>query len=65
MFDLKTPIENLYLVGPSRAKILKRLDIHTLGDLLFYFPCTSRFAPVHGTAPFRTTGTCPEPERSE
>lgn len=38
MFDLKTPIENLYLVGPQRAKLLKKLEIHTLGDLLFYFP---------------------------
>ncbi|MBI4049730.1 MAG: ATP-dependent DNA helicase RecG [Candidatus Doudnabacteria bacterium] len=38
MFDLRTPIENLYLVGPARAKILKRLEIQNLGDLLFYFP---------------------------
>ena len=26
MFDLKTSIENLYLVGPARAKILKKLE---------------------------------------
>lgn len=38
MFDLKTPIENLYLVGPARAKLLKNLGIKTLEDLLFYFP---------------------------
>lgn len=38
MFDLKTPIENLYLVGPARAKLLKKLEINTLEDLLFYFP---------------------------
>ncbi|OGE81935.1 MAG: ATP-dependent DNA helicase RecG [Candidatus Doudnabacteria bacterium RIFCSPHIGHO2_01_FULL_46_24] len=36
--DLKTPIENLYLVGPARAKILKKLGVQTLGDLLYYFP---------------------------
>src|SRR3989344_2381793 len=40
MFDLKTPIEELYLVGPARAKLLKRLGISTLSDLLFYFPRT-------------------------
>ncbi|HTL39363.1 MAG TPA: ATP-dependent DNA helicase RecG [Methylomirabilota bacterium] len=38
MFDLKTPIEQLYLVGPARAKLLKNLGINTLEDLLFYFP---------------------------
>jgi ATP-dependent DNA helicase RecG len=38
MFDLNTPVEKLYLVGPSRAKLLKKLEIETLKDLLFYFP---------------------------
>src|SRR3989338_9623340 len=38
MFDLKTPIENLYLVGPARAKLLHNLGIKNLEDLLFYFP---------------------------
>ncbi|MBI2607453.1 MAG: ATP-dependent DNA helicase RecG [Candidatus Doudnabacteria bacterium] len=38
MFNLTTPIENLYLVGPARAKLLKKLELNTLGDLLFYFP---------------------------
>jgi ATP-dependent DNA helicase RecG len=38
MFELNTPIENLYLVGPARAKLLKRLEIKTLEDLIFYFP---------------------------
>jgi ATP-dependent DNA helicase RecG len=38
MFSLNTPIENLYLVGPARAKLFKKLDINTLEDLLFYFP---------------------------
>ncbi|MBI4363515.1 MAG: ATP-dependent DNA helicase RecG [Candidatus Doudnabacteria bacterium] len=36
--NLDTPVENLYLVGPARAKILKKLEISTLKDLLFYFP---------------------------
>ncbi len=38
MFDLRTPVEELYLVGPARAKLLKNLGIETLADLLFYFP---------------------------
>ncbi|HEX5430288.1 MAG TPA: ATP-dependent DNA helicase RecG [Patescibacteria group bacterium] len=38
MFELHTPVENLYLVGPARAKLLKHLGIKTLSDLLFYFP---------------------------
>ncbi len=38
MFNLNTPIEELYLVGPARAKLLKNLGIVTLQDLLFYFP---------------------------
>jgi len=38
MFNLDTPIEDLYLVGPARAKLLKKLEIRTLEDLLFYFP---------------------------
>lgn len=38
MFDLSTPVEELYLVGPARARLLKNLRIYTLEDLLFYFP---------------------------
>lgn len=38
MFDLKSPIDKLYLVGPARAKLLKNLGVQTLEDLLFYFP---------------------------
>ncbi len=38
MFDLSTPIQNLYLVGPARSKLLRNLGIETLEDLLFYFP---------------------------
>ena len=50
MFDLNTPIEKLYLVGPARAKLLKNLGIKTLEDLLFYFPRThqdlSKFSEI-------------------
>ena len=38
MFNLNTPVEQLYLVGPARAKLLKNLGLHSLADLLFYFP---------------------------
>src|SRR3989344_1352190 len=51
IFDLKTPVEDLYLVGPARAKLLKNLGITTLEDLLFYFPRShqdlSKFTPVN------------------
>ncbi|MDP4000748.1 MAG: ATP-dependent DNA helicase RecG [bacterium] len=50
MFSLSTPIEQLYLVGPARAKLLKNLEITTLADLLFYFPRThhdlSKITPI-------------------
>ncbi len=50
MFNLNTPIEELYLVGPARAKLLKNLGIATLQDLLFYFPRghadLSQFTPI-------------------
>src|SRR3989344_4992334 len=38
MFALNTPVEQLYLVGPARSALLKKLGIVTLNDLLFYFP---------------------------
>jgi ATP-dependent DNA helicase RecG len=51
MFSLNTPIEQLYLVGPARAKLLRNLGIKTLEDLLFYFPRThndlSKFTPIN------------------
>lgn len=51
MFNLSTPVEELYLVGPARAKLLKNLGIHTLEDLLFYFPRAhqdlSTFTPIN------------------
>ncbi len=50
MFNLNTSIEELYLVGPARAKLLKNLGIKTLEDLLFYFPRAhsdlSKFTPI-------------------
>src|SRR5690348_4850224 len=50
MFELTTPVEQLYLVGPARAKLLKQLGIGTLGDLLYYFPRghndLSKFTPI-------------------
>ncbi len=36
--NFSTPIENIKYIGEKQSKKLKRLKIHTLGDLLFYFP---------------------------
>jgi len=33
-----TPVQFVKGVGPARAKLLKRLGIETLADILFYFP---------------------------
>jgi ATP-dependent DNA helicase RecG len=50
MFDLATPVEKLYLIGPARAKLLQNLGVKTLRDLLFYFPRyhqdLSKFSPI-------------------
>jgi ATP-dependent DNA helicase RecG len=35
---LSQPVDSLATVGPARAKELRALNIHTLGDLLDYFP---------------------------
>src|SRR5687767_6230841 len=37
------PVESLEGVGPTRAKQLKELGVHTLGDLVEYFPRTYQF----------------------
>jgi ATP-dependent DNA helicase RecG len=54
MFDFNTPVENLYLVGPARAKLFKHLGIHTLEDLIFYLPRAhhdlSSFTPISDLA---------------
>ena len=34
----KKPVRELYGVGPSKEKLLARLDIRTVGDLLNHFP---------------------------
>lgn len=36
--NLKTPISELYMVGPIYAKRLAKLNINTVEDLLFHFP---------------------------
>lgn len=36
--DLKTPVSQLFMVGPTYARRLKKLNITTLGDLLYHFP---------------------------
>lgn len=36
--DLNSPVQYLKGVGPQRAKLLERLGIATIGDLLFHFP---------------------------
>lgn len=36
--NLKTPIRELYMVGPIYARRLKKLEIETVGDLLYHFP---------------------------
>ena len=38
MPDLSTDVRYIKGIGEQRAKALARLDIHTLGDLLHYFP---------------------------
>jgi len=36
--DLSTPVQYLKGVGPARAKILEKIGIETVEDLLYYFP---------------------------
>ena len=36
--NFSTPIENIKYIGEKQSKKLKKIKIHTLGDLLFYFP---------------------------
>jgi ATP-dependent DNA helicase RecG len=45
--SLDTSIEALKGVGPVRARLYRRLAIHTVGDLLFHFPIRHQsFPPV-------------------
>ena len=36
--DLLTPVQFLKGVGPARAELLERLGLHTVRDVLFFFP---------------------------
>ena len=38
MIDLKKDIQFIKGVGPSRVKLLHKLNIYTLNDLITYFP---------------------------
>ncbi|MCK4998805.1 MAG: hypothetical protein KAS23_04690, partial [Anaerohalosphaera sp.] len=43
--DLSTPVQFAKGVGPAKAKTFAALEVHTLGDLLDYFPRTYSFLP--------------------
>jgi ATP-dependent DNA helicase RecG len=43
--ELSTPVQYLKGVGPARAKAFAQLGVHTVGDLLEYFPRDWNFAP--------------------
>ncbi|HUS52248.1 MAG TPA: DNA helicase RecG, partial [Candidatus Bathyarchaeia archaeon] len=36
--NLSTPVEKLFMVGPTYARRLKKLGIQTAEDLLYHFP---------------------------
>ena len=36
--DFNTPVSEVYMIGPTYARRLKKLGIETVGDLLYYFP---------------------------
>lgn len=38
MLTLATPLTQLYGVGPTKAKALKKLGLHSVQDLIFYYP---------------------------
>ena len=44
-FDLSTPVQYVKGVGPARAKEFARLGVHTISDLLEYFPREWQFTP--------------------
>ena len=43
--DLTTPVQYLKGVGPARAQVFAQLGVHTVADLLEYFPRDWVFAP--------------------
>ena len=44
-FDASTPVQFVKGVGPARAKVFAELGVHTVSDLLEYFPRDWVFAP--------------------
>jgi ATP-dependent DNA helicase RecG len=36
--NLSTPVDRLFMVGPTYGRRLKKLEIETIGDLLYHFP---------------------------
>ncbi|MFQ5769252.1 MAG: OB-fold nucleic acid binding domain-containing protein, partial [bacterium] len=44
-FSLSMPVQYLKGVGPARAKVFAQLGVHTVVDLLEYFPRDWNFAP--------------------
>lgn len=43
--EVSTPVQFVKGVGPARAKVFAQLGVHTVGDLLEYFPRDWVFAP--------------------
>jgi ATP-dependent DNA helicase RecG len=44
--DLSTPVQYVKGVGPAKAGVFAQLQVHTVGDLLEYFPRDWVFAPA-------------------
>ena len=44
--DLSMPVQYLKGVGPAKAKVFAQLGVHTVGDLLEYYPRNWIFAPA-------------------
>ena len=58
MLNFKTPIAEVPNIGPSLAKKLKKLEILTLKDLLYYFPLRyDDFRKISSIAQIKTTGS--------
>ena len=43
--DVSMPVRYLKGVGPARAEVFARLGVHTVGDLLEYYPRSWVFLP--------------------
>ena len=43
--SLSMPVQYLKGVGPARAEVFAKLGVHTVGDLLEYFPRDWNFLP--------------------